>query len=135
MSAKYCTLPVVIDDHSEIGGVHRYRLSQSDLAAAPHVTLHLAGRPALVVGEQHLGQMDWVLHAHAAVAECAHGAAEQMPLRRIVHVDVVPVGEAKFDDAQDISRPGRLDEFKTVDIHLRPIDCIGVHRLATARHL
>ena len=40
--------------------------------------------------------------------KCADGLTNRVPLGRVVHVDVVLVGEAELDDAEQVLRAGRL---------------------------
>ena len=81
----------------------------------------MVGRPALVLGQDELGQAFRVLHAHAAVAEGAARLVEQLALRRVVHVDVVLVGEHELDDTQHVVGAGRLDEGEAADVDLAPV--------------
>ena len=92
------------------------------------------GRPAAIVGEDDFGQTLWVVHAHAAVTERAHGLGEQLALRRVVHVDVVAVGEAEFHDAEHVGAAGRLDERVGARIGPGPVDLGGVDRAAVIAH-
>src|SRR5262249_39486871 len=77
-------------------------------------------------------QLDGILHTHAAVAEGADGAAEQMPLRGVVHVDVVLVGKAELDDTEHVGGTRWLSEVEALDVDARPVDGIGVDRAPAA---
>ena len=86
------------------------------------------------MGKQHLGQMERVLSAHAAMAERTQPIAEEMPVWRIVHVNVVLVWEAEFHNAQHILPPRTLRELVAADVHARPIDRVGIDRVAVDAH-
>ena len=124
-------LAVVVDGRGEVGDVHRDGRGELDLAAAPRIA-RTASVPSPCPGQQHLGEPHRLLHAHAAVTEGAQTAAEQMPLRRVVHVDVVLVGEAEFHHAQHVLGAGRLHEIVLMDGGGRPGDGVGIDGLAAA---
>ena len=91
---------------------------------------HAVRAPALVVGEDHFGEVDRVLHAHATMAEGARAGVEQVPLLRVVHVDVVLVGESELDHAEHVLAARRLSEVELAHIDARPVDAVGVHLAA-----
>ena len=119
-------LAVLVDARRHVGDVHRDVLGERDLAAAGEHALHLLRRPALVLGEQNLGQAARLVHAHAAVAERAERLAEQVPLRRVVHVDVMRVGEQELHVAEHILRARRLLEAEAADVDAAPVDRVGI---------
>ena len=63
--------------------------------------------------EQH-GQVLGVLHPDAAMAEGPVGFAEKLPLRGIVQIDVILVGEVELHPAQRIMRPRFLNDLQGV---------------------
>src|SRR6478752_311275 len=70
--------------------------------------------------------MQRVLCAHAAVTEGARRLVEEMAIGRIVHVDVMLVGESKLHDAQHIALPRPLNELEAPYIDARPVDGIRI---------
>ena len=101
---------VVVDEGGEVGDVDRDVLGKihPTLAATNHFPETLAG-PAAFVGEQHIGEFERVLHPHAAMAEGPAVLGEEFPVRGVVHVDRVAVGEEEFQFAQRIARARLLD--------------------------
>ena len=89
---------------------------------------------ALIFAEQNLGQSLRIMHTHAAVTVGPRLGREQLALRRIVHVDVVAIGEAELHDAEHIASTRRLGELELPDINARPIDLASVDRASIHRH-
>ena len=52
------------------------------------------------MAEDHFRQMEGIFSTHPAMAEGAWRLVEQVTIGRIVHVNVVLVGEAKLHDAE-----------------------------------
>jgi hypothetical protein len=56
------------------------------------------------------------------VALGADGLGKQILLRRVVHVDVVLVGEQEFHHTKHIGRSGRLIDVEAADIDAAPVE-------------
>src|SRR5258708_18260762 len=76
--------------------------------------------------EEHFREVNRVLSAHASVAECARGGPEQMTVRRIVHIYVVLVGEAKLHNPEHITLARGLNKLIAADVHTRPINGVRI---------
>src|SRR6185436_5559957 len=57
-------------------------------------------------------------------------SCEQITLRRVMHVDVVLVGEHELDGPEYVRWPRRLAEFIGADIGAAPVHLIGIDRTA-----
>src|SRR5262249_28532479 len=86
--------------------------------------------PALVLRQDQFGQPLGVLYAHAAGAERASRLLEELALGRVVHIDVVLVGEHELYHDQHVMGPRGLDKCKATDVHLAPVDRRWIHRPA-----
>ena len=84
--------------------------------------------------EEHLGEPDRILHAHAPVREVALRAGEKLALGGVVHVDIVLVGEAELDDAERVLGAGRLHEAVVGQVGVRPVDAVGIDGVAVVGH-
>ena len=123
MSREVVHLSVLAGDRREVGHVHGDLALQLDLVvvALRQQAAHLLGRPALVL-------------APAAARPGAPGFCTRMQpwlnmriglsnssrCGRVVHVDVVLVGEQELDDAQHVVGARRLDEGEAADVDLSP---------------
>ncbi len=112
---------VIARDGCEVRHVHGDRAGQLDFAvvASGEKIADLAAAPALVLAEQDLGQASRILHAHAAMAQCPIDLGEKIPLGRIVHVDIMLVGETKLERSEHVVVAGGLKELELPDIDAR----------------
>ena len=92
--------------------------------------------PSLVFGKKQPSELIRLLHAHAAISDCAYRLLVDLaPGReRVVHVDGVPVGEQELDLAEIAMGPRLLGERIIADIHAAPIDLGRVHRISLIAH-
>ncbi len=131
--AKLDELAVGVGANGKVGQVHRNRRRQRDVpTAVPHAA-DLIRRHSLVVLEDHFSKLARLLDAHAAVAQGAVRLSEQSLLRRVGHVDVVPIGKAELDVAEWVLATRRLSKAELPDIDAVPIDFVGVDWAAVER--
>ena len=101
-------LAIVVHPLGEIDQMDRDALVDRDLVVqgARLVQLgDLVGVPALVLFQDHAGEIHRVLHAQAAMAERTARRIEHVFVRRVVHVDGVLAREREFHMPKHVFRP------------------------------
>jgi hypothetical protein len=109
--------------------LHYFALLSCDQA------FHLFRGPASVFGKEESGETIWLAHPDAAVAQSADRLGKELALRRVVHIDGVMIGKIKFQSAESIAGPWRLDEGVLADIHSGPVDCLDIQVAPFKTHL